>query len=198
MNAWARELRENPRLRAGLLAIVAIVWMLALLELLDGLDASRRERARLADEVAHLQTMARERQWPEFRDQVQQRLADVRSFAWREESEGRMQATLQDWLREQFAGVGVQPREVLVSVLPTTAGGAEAANRDAELPPEARIVRARTVFDFQPDALHRLLSRLPASHRWVWVSRLAVDPAGRRIVELELEALFVLGVRGNT
>jgi hypothetical protein len=52
------------------------------------------------------------------------------------------------------------------------------------------------VFDFQGDRLHRFLATLPASRQWIWVSRLVVDNDRRRQVELEVEALFVLGVRG--
>jgi hypothetical protein len=195
---WRRELQDNARLRAGLLAIGGLLWLLALLELADGLDAARLERDRLADEVQRLQAVAGERAWPDFRDRVQQRLGDVRSLAWREESEGRMQAALQDWLRQQLAGAGIQPREVVVSVLSPATGatGDAAAAAGAALPPEARIVRARMVFDFQGERLHRFLAALPASRQWIWVSRLVVDNDRRRQVELEVEALFVLGVRG--
>jgi hypothetical protein len=195
MSGWLQELRDNPRLRAGLALIVGLVWLLGLLELLDLRDAAEKERARVADELVRLHAIGAERQWPALRDQARQRLADFRALAWREESEGRIQATMQDWLREQLAAVGVQPRDLQVVVLPAgTAPPGEGGRRPA-LAADMRIARARLSFDFKPDGLHRLLAALPNSRRWIWVSRLAVGNDSRRAVELELEALFVLGAR---
>lgn len=203
MTGWRQELQDNPRLRLGLLAVAALLWLFGLFELDDRLRATERERARLTDELARLRVAAAEQQWPTLRDRVKQRLDDYRALAWREESEGRMQATLQDWLREQFTAVGLQPRDLQVSVLPASAGAAappaaSAPARKAELPSDLRIARARMAFDFQPDGLHPLLAALNASRRWIWVSRLSVDNGSRRSVELELEALFVLGAKAGS
>ncbi|MCU0918928.1 MAG: hypothetical protein MUF16_01100 [Burkholderiaceae bacterium] len=195
MSGWLDELRSKPRLRAGLALVLGLLWLLGLLELSDALDAARMERARLSDEVARLREVGAEPRWPAMRDQTEARLADHRALAWREESEGRMQAMLQDWLREQLAAVGVQPRELVVTVLPARTVSPAANGRKVELPADMRIARARLSFDFKPDALHQVLARLPASRRWIWVSRMAVDNDSQRVVELELEALFVLGAR---
>jgi hypothetical protein len=198
VNQWLDELRRKPRLQAGLAVVLALLWLLGLLELSDALDAARREKARLIDEVARLRTVGAEQHWPAMRDQTQVRLADHRALAWREESEGRMQAMLQDWLREQLAAVGVQPRELVVIVLPARTVLPSEQGRKSELPADMRIARARVSFEFKPDALHQVLARLPASRRWIWVSRMSVDNDSQRVVELELEALFVLGARESS
>ncbi len=195
VSKWRDELRGNVRLRAGLAIVVALLWLLGLLEMLDLLDAARKDRSRLNDEVAELRLVGGEQRWPVLRDQAQERLADYRSLAWREESEGRMQAMLQDWLREQLAAVGVQPRDLSVTVLPARSVTPAQRNRKSELPADMRIARARVSFDFKPDTLHQFLAKLPASQRWIWVSRMSVENDSRRLVELELEALFVLGTR---
>ena len=195
MSRWLDEFRSKPRLRAGLAAVLALLWLLGLLELSDALDAARKERVRLSDEVARLRSVGSEQRWPALREQAEARLADHRSLAWREESEGRMQAMLQDWLREQLAAAGVQPRELVVTVLPARTLSPSESGRKAELPADVRIARARLSFEFKPDALHQVLARLPASRRWIWVSRMTVDNDSQRTVELELEALFVLGAR---
>jgi hypothetical protein len=195
VSTWRDDLRSNLRLRAGLAVVVALLWLLGLLELSDRLDAARKERSRLSEEVVRLRLVRSEQQWPQLRDQAQARLADYRSLAWREESEGRMQAMLQDWLREQLATAGVQPRELSVAVLPARSVAPAEANRKSELPADMRIARARLSFEFKPDTLHQFLARLPASLRWIWVTRMTVENDSRRLVELELEALFVLGTR---
>lgn len=196
MSSWLDELRGKPLLRAGLAAILALLWLVGMLELSDARDASRKERVRLSDEVAQLRSMSAERQWPALRDQAQARLADYRSLAWREESEGRMQAMLQDWLRAQLAAAGVmQPRELAVTVLPAGSLSPAEKGRKPALAADMRIARARMSFEFKPETLHQVLASLPASQRWIWVSRLSVDNDAGRMVELELEALFVLGSR---
>jgi hypothetical protein len=195
MTRWLDELRSKPLLRAGLAAALGLLWLVGLLELSDALDAARKERDRLSEEVVRLRSVRGEQHWPALRDQAQARLADYRSLAWREESEGRMQAMLQDWLRAQLATVGVQPRELTVTVLPASSLAPGANASKSALAADMRIARARLSFEFKPDTLHQVLASLPASRRWIWVSRMAVDNDSRRMVELELEALFVLGAR---
>lgn len=195
MSTRRDDLRGNPRLRAGLVLVVVLIWLLGLFELLDRLDAARGERARVSDEVERLRVVRSEGQWLGVRDQAQARLADYRSLAWREESEGRMQAMLQDWLRDQLAAVGAEPRELSVTVQPARSVAPANDSRKPELPADMRIARARLSFDFKPDTLHQFLARLPASLRWISVVRMTVENDSRRLVELELEALFVLGTR---
>ena len=198
MSSWGDHLRSNRRLRAGLGVVLALIWLMGLQELWEQLEVARQERVRLKDEVVRLQSMRGEQQWTGLRDQAQTRLADYRSLAWREESEGRMQAMLQDWLREQLAAVGVQPREMSVTVLPARSVSPSEGRRKSDLPADMRMARARLSFDFKPDALHQFLAKLPTSMHWIWVSRMTVENDNRRLVELELEALFVLGVRESS
>ncbi|HMN77390.1 MAG TPA: hypothetical protein PKC97_15100 [Burkholderiaceae bacterium] len=195
MTGWRDELRSNSRLHAGLAAIGALLWVLMLLELSAVLDTAREERNQLNGEVTRLRDMRGEQQWKALRVQAQERLADYRSLAWREESEGRMQAMLQDWLREQLAAVGVQPREMSVTVLPARSVAPPASGRKSELPLDMRLARARLSFEFKPDSLQQFLAKLSTSRHWIWVSRMVVENEGRHAVELELEALFVLGAR---
>lgn len=195
MSDWRAELRGNRRLQAGLILVVALLWLLGLFELSDRLDAARRERSRLSDEVLLLRLASSEQQWPALRDQAQARLADYRSRAWREESEGRMEAMLQDWLREQLATVGAELRELTVSVQPARSVGSIESSRRPDLPADMRIARARLSFGFKPDTLHQFLAKLSASSRWIWVTRMAVENDNRRLVDIELEALFILGAR---
>ena len=195
MIGWREELRSNSRLRFGLVAIAASLWLLVLLELSSARDAAREERNQLSDEVIRLRSVRGEQQWMTLRAQAQQRLADFRSLAWREESEGRMQAMLQDWLREQLAVVGVQPREMTVTVVPARGVAPSTSGRKSELPLDMRLARARLSFEFKPDSLQQFLAKLPTSRHWIWVSRMVVENEGRHVVELELEALFVLGAR---
>ena len=82
MIGWREELRSNSRLRFGLVAIAALLWLLVLLELSSARDAAREERNQLTDEVIRLRSVRGEQQWMTLLAQAQQRLADFRSLAW--------------------------------------------------------------------------------------------------------------------
>lgn len=189
MSEWVRQWRDNPRLRVGVLLAAALVWLYALLSLADEVEAMNSERMRAAAELQRLTALERELHWNDYRADAVRTLADYRARSWREESEGRMQARLQDWLRSQLATVGLQPRELAATVLPVP--GAEEDDPAGML----RLVRARASFDFDPAALHQTLATVRRELQWTWVSRLTVNNAGRRSVELEVEALFVLDAR---
>jgi len=218
LNAWLDELRAKPRLRLGLLAVLALGWIFGLLELEAAWGTARQEQARLSHEIARMQAISGQTQWRQQRDAVFMALADLRSRAWRDESEGRMQAQMQDWVREQLVALGLQASELNVVVLPAgekpaagesrgrataagtpagsggTGAGAGPAGGDGS---DLRLVRSRVVFEFQPDKLHQLLAAVQASPKWLWVARMAVLNGNRKSVELELEALFILGTRGG-
>lgn len=183
MNDWLQELRDKPRLRLGLLVVIALTWAYGLLELEASTGAARVEQARLVDEVARLQGMGSEADWQRQRDEVFARVTELRGRAWREESEGRMQALLQDWLRQQLTAQGLQARDLTVAVLPLAP-----QDQGSDL----RLLRARLAFDFDPDRLHALLGTLAQSPGALRMPRLLVRTTGRSSVEMDLEALFIL------
>jgi hypothetical protein len=176
------------RLRVGVAAAVALLWVFLLLELADRVDAAQLRESRALTQVARMQRLSREDEWPAFRDVVNARLATLRERAWRGESEGLLQAQLQDWLTQRLTETGLVQRELAVS-LPVPLEHPE----DVEVPAEYRLVRARVVFDFQPATFNVLVRALSESPQWVWVERLQVRNWGAPTVELELGALFIIG-----
>ena len=205
MTSFLNELKDNRRLRLGLMAVFAIIWLLALLELNDHLSTARMEARQLRAQIARVQTLAKDSRWPGYRDRVTASLAQFRARAWREESEGRIQAHLQDWLREQLFDGGIEAKELVVS-LPqaykgpdnddgTGAPGTEQTETGSALPSEMRLVHARLVIDFREKPFLKLMAAIADSNHWLWVERLAVHNWGTRTVELELGALFVIGPR---
>jgi hypothetical protein len=181
-------LDSTQRLRIGIALAAALLWVFVLLELADRVDAAQTAELRASSQVNRLRLLASEEQWPAFRDTVNQRLAEFRARAWREESEGLVQARVQDWMLERMTESGVTQRELSVS-LPSELD----TEQGAPLPDEMRLVRARVVFDFQPASFHSLMEALSVAPNWVWVERLQVRNWGTPTVELELGALFIIG-----
>lgn len=195
-NAIVARLRAEPRAAVGLAVVLLLAWFAALLEWDAAVAAQQAQVRTLQAQVARLQGLAGQApQWTQAREEAALRLAELRARAWRAESEGRMQAQLQDWLRDALTDAGLPVRELVVT-LPLADAAAQGTPESAPtLPPDMRLVRARVRVAFDPEALMGWLAALAVQERWVWVEGLRVlNQPGNQYAELELAALFVLGM----
>ncbi len=195
--AWREEWERNPRLRLGALLAGSLVALWVLLTLADRRDAAVAERDRLSAQVQRLRAVASDPRWEAVAADLRVIDGQWRSRLWREPTEGRMQAALQDWLRTQITAAGLVPRELVASVQPLPAPGeappglnAAEAVRTLPLPEGVRVVRARAAVDMPAQRLHELLALLPAAPGHLRLSRLSVTQADRQTAEFEVEALF--------
>ena len=198
LNTWQSELQAKPWLRLALGGIAVLLAVLGLLELDDWVQGAGQDHQRLQREIARMQAIAGEPEWRRQRDEVFARLATLRERSWREESEGRMQALMQDWMLERLGAHGLTPGDLAATVLPTAAPRGPDAKPGAPNDSDLRLVRIKATFNFDPDRLHALLADLAAQPRAVQVVRMSVLNGARRSAELELEAVFVLATRGNS
>lgn len=192
---WRDEWERNPRLRLGALLAGALVGLWLVLALADRLDAAVAERDRLLAQVQRLRAVTGDQRWDGVAADVRVIDGQWRGRLWREPTEGRMQAALQDWLRAQVTAAGLTPRELVASVQPLPAPGERSGvpGADAGMPPlpdGVRVVRARVVVDVPALQVHELLARLAAAPGHLRVSRLSVTNADRQTAEFEVEALF--------
>lgn len=195
-----QEWQRNPRLRTGVVLALGLVSLWVLMALADRLDARVAERDRLAAQLQRLRAVAQDRRWDTLVADMRVVDAQWRERLWREPTEGRMQAALQDWLRNQVATMGLTPRELAVAVVQDTppGGGAAAGARLSAadnaagpgLPPGLSVVRARVALDLPALRLHEWLARLASAPGLTRVTRLSVSNADRPAVEVEIEALF--------
>lgn len=195
-----REWSQNPRLRLGTVFIIILCWVYGLLAFDEALAKRREEIAQRDQEITRLAAQARGQGWVKVRDQAVRRLSEFRARAWREESEGRIQAAFQDWLHVLLAQQRLNASEMAVTLLTPAAASEkiDGPTTRAGLPPEMRVARARVVMDFQAQAFAGLIAAIVANPHWVWVERLSLRNWGSPQVELELGALFVVGARDKS
>lgn len=200
MNGWAEELRSKPRLRLALLACLALVWLVLVLELESAGAKARQEQTELTQQLSRMQALQGPDFWRERRAAAFAELSAVRASAWREQSDGRAQARTQDWLLTQMANRQITPRETAVTMLSLSdaLGQNEAASTGSaangrETGDDIRVARLRASFDYRPESLEGLLLDLASEPGWVSVTRLDVAAGQRRLVEMDVEVLFVLG-----
>ena len=189
---WLAALRgqwsANRRLRWGLLAIGAILWMQGLLMLGDSAQALRQQADSLREDVERLQVQARSKVWPGRADDARQQVAALRSMLWQEGEIGLAEAAAQDWVRALATRVGLGVRELAVSRPGTTAvaPGASAPQRLAGVQP----VRLRLTVDLNRLALMGFLAELAQHEQVVVVDRLFLRTTSQPpTAELDLRML---------
>lgn len=154
------ELAVNARLRAGLVAIAAIVWIYLLMLAVDALAKGHQRVLVLDEQVARLESLAQEREWPLRAVDAQRQLDALRSALWQEPDLGLAEASFQDWLRATASRAGLGLRELNLSRPPVDAGAIE------------QPIKARLTMDFNRQSLLGFLSELSRSERAIMVDRL--------------------------
>lgn len=190
-DTWRAEIQAKPWLRLALGGAAVLLAAMLLLDLEAWVHDARQEQQRLEREIGRMESMASQTQWRRQRDEVFALLGMLRERAWREESEGRMQALMQDWTRAQLENRGLPPREFVTTVLQASDSSSTGGGAVDDL----WRVRVRVSVDFDADKLTALLQDFAAHPQPVQVVRLSVSNGARRAVEMELEALFVLASR---
>lgn len=179
----------NRRLRWGLLAIGAIVWVQGLLMASDSAQALRQQSEALREDVDRLQVQARSKVWPARADDARQQVGALRSMLWQETEIGLAEAAAQDWVRALAAKMGIGIRELAVSRPGTATASASAASAAPQLV-GVQPVRLRLSLDLNRLALMGFLAEIAQHERVVVVDRLVLRPVSQPpTAELDLRML---------
>lgn len=179
----------NRRLRWGLLAIGAILWVQGLLMAGDSAQAMRQQAEALREDVDRLQVQARSKAWPGRADDARQQVVALRSMLWQETDVGLAEAAAQDWVRALAAKLGIGIRELAVSRPGTAVGPAAAASAAPQLA-GVQPIRLRLSLDLNRLALMGFLAELAQHERVVVVDRLVLRPVSQPpTAELDLRML---------
>lgn len=196
------QLQAQPRALAGIALLLVLGWLALLLDWDARRVAAEEQLVVQQRQLARLQGFAQEGQWLPALEASQAQLAQLRARLWHQESEGRIQAYFQDWLRAQLEQAGLKVLELSVS-LPQAGVAAEPGRALTEaavdaLPPDMRVVRAQMTLEFDTDSLAAFMTNISSQERWLWLQRLQVrSHPNRRSAELELGALFAVGTLGS-
>lgn len=171
LTPWA-QLREQwlesrlVRLGAWLGAALLSVYML--LTGFDAVDAALERNAGLAAELARLQALSRETEWPERGREALALKAAYETAVWADADIALTQANLQDWLRNVTQRLGLKVREI---TLVRTEPGAKPSTA---LPPGYVELHARVGVELQRTPLFALLAEMANQERRIVVERVAI------------------------
>jgi hypothetical protein len=190
------EVRENPRLRLGLLAIVGIAWLHGLLLWSDTQSTMQQELAALRAEVERLRPYERTQAlWQERAEQARQRVTGLQTYLWEAPTRSLAEAAFRDWLQAQALAAGLSVRELSVrsDEAAEPARNGAAGGEPAQQGPV--LLRARVVTGFSPPSAAQLLLQLYSTGKHVGVARMVIrnPPAGQEaVLELGLVASFAM------
>lgn len=189
----------NDRVRLGIACAVALLWMFILLDLTDARERQLKEERLLERRIAQMQTLSKEEHWTDYKNNVEQRLTQFRMRCQTEESDGRVQAHFQDWLRAQMRECNIEPKDLEVSLpLPVAPqNDSSPSSPEAALPQELRTVRAKLEFPFNPETFHLFLARIANAEHWVWCDQFTVKNVTPHTAYMEIEAMYSIGAEGR-
>jgi len=191
---WVSELRSqwagNRRLRWGLLAIGAMLWIQGVLLLDDAAVGLRQQAAALREDVERLQPLARNKVWPGRAEDARQQVGALRSMLWPETDLGVAEAAAQDWLRALANKSRLGIRNLAVS---RPAASGTAASAAAPGAASVQAVRLRMTTELDRPALTAFLAELARNEQVVIVDRLALRTASQPpVAEMDLRLLASL------
>jgi hypothetical protein len=154
----ANELRTNARLRFGVYAIVASLWIYGLLVLHDHVKREKTAWQGTEEQIVRIKNAAANVDWTTRAQDVKASLADYERLLWRDGSVSVSQAALQENLARTFAAAGVQVRATQIAAVDANAP----QSSDPTLASIADLapIRIRAQVDFRPQSFYAWLLTL--------------------------------------
>ena len=187
LDQFLSELKSNARLRIAVALVFAVLWLYLILLMRDALDSSARQYRSASIKLARLQSVMQQGDWTERLNAAKTLQAGMENALWRGDTLGLARASFQDWLNQQ-----VQRAAVSRPVISMGTGIEEAIGEQAQ---SAGIddlwkVRAKLVFDFNPESLNKLLGQMMGHTHQVAIESLHITKEPIARVEIVASAYF--------
>lgn len=181
------ELKSNVRLRIAIALVFAVLWLYLILIMRDSLDRSTREYRSVSIKLGKLQSVIQQGDWTERLNAAKTLQAEMESTLWRGDTLGLARASFQDWLNQQMQRAAVSRPIISMGTANEEAIGERARSADID---DLWKVRAKLVFDFNPESLNKLLRQMIANTHHVAIESLHITKEPIPRVELVASAYF--------
>lgn len=174
MTTALQEFRISPRVRFGLVIIVAIGALYGLLEWRDSLAAQRQAYRRDALQLLRVEGQKEQQQWLTRAVQAQEALDRAKGSLWTNSSVGRAQAQVQDWLSALMRQTAAQGSAVKVAEGDVALDSSGIASRLPASLQNLHPLRARVEFATDQRVLLSVLAAINDSNQRIVVDALSV------------------------
>lgn len=186
LDGFIKELKNNPRLGVGVVAIAVLLCFYGVLVLKDMAAQEARAYADLTARVARMEAAAKDTVWLRRAEETTATLLEMESQMWRAPTQGLAQASFQDWLNQM-----AQQSKIANASITVVAQDDLGARQDGATGAEAFWkVGARISFDFSPQVFYALLAGVIGHDRRIVVEALTIRGAPQPKAELQLAAYF--------
>ena len=209
------QLRDNPRLRWGVLLIIGIFWLYGVLVLRDDLQEKTLQQRSVVQSISRLRAQLAQTEWAARLTPARVLAVQLEGKLWQAPTSGLAQAAFQDWLNATLLKAGVASPQVSVTVVddaltgPNTSSASAASSTSAgsgpnsdpgavaNTPTDLWKIKAKLSFELGATVASDILARIESNEKQVVVSALNVRKEPSPRVEMELFAFFQKPAIGN-
>lgn len=190
-NSLINELRNNTRLRWGLLAIAATCWLYGVLLLSETARAEALRQRSLAQTVTRLKAQLDQTEWPARVMPAKTMAVQMESRLWQAPTPGLAQAALQEWLLARATQAGIVTPQITVTILADTQAADTTTNTENVAEPAGlRKISAKLSFDAAPKMALNFLNLIDSPSQSLAVTSLTMRKEPTPHVDLELISYF--------
>lgn len=201
------QLRDNPRLRWGLLLIIGIFWLYGVLVLRDDLQEKTQQQHVLVQSISRLRAQLAQTEWATRLTPAKVLAVQLEGKLWQAPTSGLAQAAFQDWLNATLLKAGVANPQISVTVVDDALTGpntssASTPNSDpgavANTPTDLWKIKAKLSFELGATVASDVMARIESNEKQIVVGALNVRKEPSPRVEMELFAFFQKTAIANT
>lgn len=193
MNNFLKQLRDNPRLRWGIILIVGIFWLYLIVLLQESLEEQVRQHHTAAQSAARMRAQLVQSEWAD-RVAIAKTLAlQLEQRLWQAPTSGLAQAAFQDWLNTTSTQAGIVSPQITVSVIDDAVAKTPNENdgTDNITPTDLWKVTAKLSADFSTATFLSLMNLLENHEKQIIVNSLNLRKEPTPRIEIELLGYFI-------
>lgn len=185
------EIKRNPRLRIGLVIIVAIFWFTAILELRDRVAVVSQGAVAQSRQIARLDRQGAQKGWLQMARVGAERRREAESVLWSKDTVGSANAALQDWLQEKAKQSGITKFQI--NLTDADEAGPIGLNTFSEksenTPVGVKKIRGRLNFDFDGASFDKFMAAVTAGEHRIFIDNLLVRNIAPARAEIQFFSL---------
>ena len=186
------QLRNNHRLRWGVLLILSLFWLYAIILMQEALQETTQQYRSTTQSVTRLREQLAQPDWLARVTPARTMAVQMEGRLWQAPTPGLAQAAFQDWLGGALARAGATHSQITATVLEDTAASATDPDRSPEdaAPTDLWQVKAKLGFDYNTAQLLNFLDQIESHDKLIVVTALKASQAPQSRVEMELTGYF--------
>lgn len=186
------QLRDNSRLRWGVILIMGIFWLYAILLLRETLQEENQRHHAAGQAIARLSTQLAQPEWTSRVTPAKVMAVQLEGMLWQAPTSGLAQAAFQDWLNTALTQVGAARPQITVTVLDEIVAGAPEQSQAgaAATPADLWKIKAKLSIEFNAATVMGFLKLIENNPKQIVVGMFKVSKEPFPHVEMELYAHF--------